>query len=84
MVEFDNPFTSQRYYAYSYIEDGLEIGLGARLLGSAAALADRYRAAATEDERRRFAAALQDDIDLIEIARAVVSRLSSANGEEGE
>lgn len=75
-VDFTHPYSGEVLRAYRYDESGRELGIGARLLDRAILL-DAIRQGLngeTPDQQEAAAEMLQDDLDMIDIVRAIVKR----------
>ncbi len=74
-VEFtDQLWTGKTYKATSRLIDGIEMGIGYRMLQRAQVLQDGYLAAADATAQHHAEQALRDQLDLVEITRALVRR----------
>ncbi|MBN2358856.1 MAG: hypothetical protein JXR83_05340 [Deltaproteobacteria bacterium] len=73
-VDFTDPWTGKTYRAYSYLEGSRELGIGARLLQFASALAAAHAAATDPTDRLALEKLLRRQIEVIEIARQLVQR----------
>jgi hypothetical protein len=81
-VEFVDPVSRKRFVAFSYVVDGIEIGIGARLLTKASSLETRLEAdALDENERALLSDELEREVALVELVRAVVANFSQRHVE---
>ena len=78
-VDFTDPQTLRPYRAWSRLVDGVEVGVGARVLARAQSLADIIADVGSTSEQVAAAqGALRQQVELIEVMRAVLGRFEDA------
>jgi hypothetical protein len=78
-VDFVDPDTGRAYRAYADLQEGVEVGIAARVLQEAQQIADVAAAATSTPQQVADANfALRRQVDLIEIMRSVVQRYDDA------
>ena len=78
-VDFTDPQTLRPYRAWSRVVDGVEVGVGARVLSRAQSLADIIADVGSTPEQVAAAQdALRQQVELIEVMRAVLGRFEDA------
>jgi hypothetical protein len=76
-VEFNDTLTGRRFRAYSFPRNGQELGIGARMILRANTLSAAASGTGGESEatRKRAAQMLRDQVDLLEMSRALTREL---------